>query len=216
MYTCDSRPDGIVVLDFGGQYCHLIARRARGHQLIALLNGGEVQRGERREYGVTDVVIDRAEGVLRGLADVERVWMSHGDIVYTVPDEFNVLAHTDISPVAAYRHARVREDKLNILRRADAIVRAEVEASGLSKEVWMYFAMLTDTKSTGVKGDERAYGWTVAVRIIDSLDGMTASFRKVSWDLLERLSTRITNDVPAVTRVVYDVTHKPPSTIEWE
>lgn len=519
MYIRDSRPDGIVVLDFGGQYCHLIARRVRemnvyseimpcdasseeilglsedmevrgiilsgspwsvgregaprldnrvldlglpvlglcyGHQLIALMNGGDVSKGEQREYGITDVYIDKAEGVLKGLAKVERVWMSHGDTVYAVPDEFKVLAHTNISPVAAYRHrfrpiyglqwhpevvhttngtlmlrnyifdicgcipnwapqdtiknaireikkavgdskaiiaisggvdssvaaaitaralgdrliavhvdhgfmrmneseavertfrnlgvdlvviqaqdrfiellrgiidpeekrriigeefirvfedeakkagaeyliqgtiypdriesgfrrhsdkikthhnvgglpvniefkeiveplkdlykdevralgqrlclpdaivfrqpfpgpglavrivGEVTEDKLNILRKTDAIVCEEVEASGLSREVWMYFAVLTDTKSTGVKGDERAYGWTVAIRIVDSLDAMTASFRKVSWDLLERLSTRITNEVPAVTRVVYDVTHKPPSTIEWE
>jgi len=513
------KPDGIVILDFGGQYCHLIARRIRemnvyseilpcdaspeeiealdgvmrvrgiilsgspasvrredapkldegvlglglpvlglcyGHQLIAHMHGGEVRRGERREYGITEAFIDRPVGVLREMAPVERVWMSHGDTVFSVPDEFEVLAHTEVSPVAAFRHrsrplhglqwhpevvhtekgremlrnfvfdicgcqpnwrpedaveravreireavggskavialsggvdssvaaalaakalgdrlvavhvdhglmrmneseaveetfrelgvdlvvvrarrrfldrlrgvvdpeekrkiigeefirvfeaearrtgaeyliqgtiypdriesgfrrhsdkikthhnvgglplniefkavieplrdlykdevralgarlglpeaivrrqpfpgpglavrivGEVTKEKLELLRRADAVVCEEVEASGLSEKVWQYFAVLTDTKSTGVKGDERAYGWTVAVRIVESVDGMTAGFSKAPWDLLERISTRITNEVPEVTRVVYDITHKPPSTIEWE
>jgi GMP synthase (glutamine-hydrolysing) len=161
------RSDGIVILDFGGQYCHLIARRVRemnvfseilpcdatldeiraleaamqvkgiilsgspssvratdapeladgvlelglpflglcyGHQLIAHLYGGEVRRGERREYGVTEVTVDSPVGVLEGMNPVERVWMSHGDTVFSVPGCFDILAHTDASPVAAYRH----------------------------------------------------------------------------------------------------------------
>jgi GMP synthase (glutamine-hydrolysing) len=110
----------------------------------------------------------------------------------------------------------VTERKLEILRKADAIVCQEVEASSLGKTAWQYLAVLTDTLSTGVKGDERDYGVTVAVRIVESVDGMTASFSKAPWDVLERISTRITNEIPGVTRVVYDITHKPPATIEWE
>lgn len=513
------RPDGIIILDFGGQYCHLIARRVRemnvyseilpcdastdeigalnavmqvrgiilsgspaslrienaprledgilemslpvlglcyGHQLIAEMHGGEVRRGEKREYGITEVVIDMSIGVLKDMERVEKVWMSHGDTVFSVPDEFEVIAHTDISPVAAFMHrlkplhglqwhpevvhtarggemlgnfvheicgcrpnwkpvdaidraveeireavggskaiiglsggvdssvaaalaaralgnrlvavhvdhgfmrlnesaaveeafrklsvdlvvARVRgrflnrlrgvidpeekrkiigeefirvfeeeaqhtgaeyliqgtiypdriesgfrrhsdrikthhnvgglpiniefkavieplrdlykdevralgtslslpesmvmrqpfpgpglavriigevtKDKLDVLRKADAIVCEEVEASSLRETAWQYLAVLTDTKSTGVKGDERAYGDTVAVRIVESVDAMTASFSKAPWDVLERISTRITNEIPSVNRVVYDITHKPPATIEWE
>jgi GMP synthase (glutamine-hydrolysing) len=515
----DGKPDSIVILDFGGQYCHLIARRVRdmgvyseilpcdsskaeiigldkamrvrglilsgspanvrmedaprlgdgilgmglpvlglcyGHQLLAHMHGGEVRRGERREYGVTEVAVDHAVGILEGMNPIERVWMSHGDTVFRVPDDFEILAHTEISPVAAYRHrgrpiyglqwhpevvhtergreilnnfvfkicgcesnwrpadvaeraveeirstvgesraiialsggvdssvaaalaaraigdrlvavhvdhgfmrmgesesiegtfrgmgvnvvvahvkdrfmgrmggvsdpeekrriigeefVRVFEDearktgaeyliqgtiypdriesgfrrhsdrikthhnvgglplniefkavveplrelykdevralgarlglpnaivrrqpfpgpglavriigevtdaKLDTLRRADAIVCEEVESSSLRDTAWQYLAVLTDTKSTGVKGDERAYGFTVAVRIVESVDGMTAAFAKAPWGVLERISTRITNEVPEVIRVVYDITHKPPATIEWE
>jgi GMP synthase (glutamine-hydrolysing) len=513
------KPDGIVILDFGGQYSHLIARRVRemnvyseilpcdatvgeiramdatmnvkgiilsgspaslrledsprlaegvlvmglpilglcyGHQLISHMHGGEVKRGEKREYGITDAAIDRPEGVLEGMAPVERVWMSHGDTVFTLPDDFEILAHTEISPVAAFKHktkplhglqwhpevahtqrgqemlgnfvlnvcgsrqnwkpldfvekavgdirervgdskaiialsggvdssvaaalaaealgerlvavhvdhgfmrmdeseaveetfrdlgvdlvviqardrfleklkgvtdpeekrerigeefirvfeaearltgaeyliqgtiypdriesgvrrhsdrikthhnvgglplniefrevidplrdfykdevralgrrlglpesivqrqpfpgpglavriiGEVTEEKLEMLRKADAIVTYEVEASSLMETAWQYLAVLTDTLSTGVKGDERDYGATVAVRIVESVDGMTASFSKAPWDVLEKISTRITNEIPGVTRVVYDITHKPPATIEWE
>lgn len=110
----------------------------------------------------------------------------------------------------------VTEAKLEALRRADAIVCEEVEAHPFRDRLWQYFAVLTNTKTTGVKGDERAYGWTIAVRLVESVDAMTASFSKAPWEVLERISNRIGNEVPGVTRVVYDITHKPPGTIEWE
>ncbi|MDF7626543.1 glutamine-hydrolyzing GMP synthase [Lactobacillaceae bacterium L1_55_11] len=110
----------------------------------------------------------------------------------------------------------VTEDKLKIVRDSDWILRDEVAKAGLEDQVWQYFTVLTNVRSVGVMGDFRTYDYTVAVRAITSVDGMTADFARLPWDLLQRVSSRIVNEVDHVNRVVYDITSKPPATVEWE
>jgi GMP synthase (glutamine-hydrolysing) len=110
----------------------------------------------------------------------------------------------------------VTRDKVAMLRRADAIVREEVRRAGLERSLWQAFAVLADIRSVGVMGDERTYGHPIIVRAVTSDDAMTADWARLPYDLLETLSSRIINEVPGINRVAYDVTSKPPGTIEWE
>jgi len=110
----------------------------------------------------------------------------------------------------------VTANKLAVLRQADAIVVEEMKRSGWYYKTWQAFAVLLPVRSVGVQGDERTYDWTIALRVVESQDGMTADWVKLPYPLLERISTRITNEVRGVNRVVFDITSKPPGTIEWE
>jgi GMP synthase (glutamine-hydrolysing) len=110
----------------------------------------------------------------------------------------------------------VTEERLAVLRQADQVVREEVARAGLADEVWQYFALLTPLRSVGVMGDQRTYANVVAVRAITAEDAMTADWARLPYDVLARISNRIVNEVPGVNRVVYDISSKPPATIEWE
>jgi len=110
----------------------------------------------------------------------------------------------------------VTREKLDILREADAIFREEIALAGLDKEIWQYFAVLTDMKSVGVTHGKRTYDYTIALRGVTSIDGMTANWARIPHEVLDKVSRRITAEVPHVNRVVYDITSKPPATIEWE
>jgi GMP synthase (glutamine-hydrolysing) len=110
----------------------------------------------------------------------------------------------------------VTPDKVAILQNADFIVREEIRSAGLEREIWQAFAVLADIRSVGVMGDERTYGRPIIIRAVTSEDAMTADWARLPYDLLEKMSSRIINEVAGINRVVYDVTSKPPGTIEWE
>ena len=110
----------------------------------------------------------------------------------------------------------VTKEKLSILQEADAIFREEVVNSGCEFMSNQYFAVLTYSRSVGVKGDARTYGYTIALRAVSTDDFMTAEWTRLPYELLEKVSNRITNEVQGITRVVYDITSKPPATVEWE
>ncbi len=110
----------------------------------------------------------------------------------------------------------ITKEKLDILREADFIYREEIAKAKLDKEIWQYFAVLTNLRSVGVTGDERTYHYTLALRGVISIDGMTADWARIPHEVLNKISMRITKEVPNINRVVYDITSKPPATIEWE
>jgi GMP synthase (glutamine-hydrolysing) len=110
----------------------------------------------------------------------------------------------------------VTAERVEVLQRADAVVTEEVKRAGLYRELWQSFAVLPAVRSVGVMGDERTYAYPIVIRAVTSDDAMTADWARLPYDLLERISSRLINEVPGVNRVAYDITSKPPGTIEWE
>ena len=133
-----------------------------------------------------------------------------------IPEEL-VMRQPFPGPGLAIRvMGEITEEKLMVLREADAIFREEIMRAGLADAPNQYFAVLTDNRSVGVMGDARTYGWVIALRAVSTDDFMTADWSRLPWELLARASSRITNEVRSVSRVVYDITSKPPATVEWE
>lgn len=130
---------------------------------------------------------------------------------------------TDLQPfpgpgLAVRIIGEVTKEKVELLQKVTEILETSVEKEypDNSKRPWQYFAVLLPVRTTGVHGDKRSYGQSIAIRMIDTTDAMSGTFSKPDWEFLERVSTEITNSVPAINRVVYDITDKPPGTIEWE
>ena len=150
-------------------------------------------------------------GLRRFKDEVRKVGLELGlskDLVYRQPFPGPGLAIRIIGDIT--------EEKLDILKEADYIFREEISKAGLEGEMSQYFAVLTDVRSVGVMGDERTYDYMVALRSVKTSDFMTASWVKIPYEVLEKVSSRIVNEVKNVNRVVYDITSKPPATIEWE
>jgi GMP synthase (glutamine-hydrolysing) len=110
----------------------------------------------------------------------------------------------------------VTPEKLEIVRESDAVLRDEIKKAGLDESIWQYFTVLPGFRSVGVMGDGRTYDYTIAIRAITSIDGMTADFARIDWEVLQKISARIVNECGHINRVVYDITSKPPATVEWE
>lgn len=110
----------------------------------------------------------------------------------------------------------ITKDKLEIVRESDAILREEIKNANLDREIWQYFTVLTNIRSVGMRNSERTYDYTVGIRAVHSTDGMTSQWARIPYDVLAKISERIVTEVPHVNRVVYDITTKPPATIEWE
>lgn len=176
--------------------------------------GSAVIKSHHNVGGLPDVVdFDEIVEPLRMLFkdEVRQVGLELGieeDIVFRQPFPGPGLAVRIIGDIT--------EDKLSILREADAIFREEIKIAGMSRNINQYFAVLTNIRSVGVMGDFRTYDYTIGLRGVTTSDFMTADFARIPYEVLEKVSGRIVNEVPHVNRVVYDITPKPPATIEWE
>jgi GMP synthase (glutamine-hydrolysing) len=170
----------------------------------------------KSHHNVGGLPADMPFGLIEPLRDLFKDEVRQIGRELGLPEEI-LVKHPFPGPGLAVRVlGEITKERLETLRGADAIVREEIRRAGLYEKVWQAFAVLLPVRSVGVMGDGRTYGNAVAVRVVDSLDAMTADWTRLPMEVLERISTRIVNEVQGVNRVVYDISSKPPSTIEWE
>ena len=182
------------------------------------VESGKTSRATAKIKSHHNVVMGQLPGIeiLEPLADFYKDEVRKIALKLGIPEEI-VYQHPFPGPGLAVRIVgEVTEDKLSILRKATKIVEEEFLKSGWYHKVWQAFPVLLSLKTVGVKGDVRSYEYAVALRVVESEDAMTANFVKLPWELLDRISHRITNEVEGVNRVLYDITNKPPATIEFE
>ncbi|MEM0009366.1 MAG: hypothetical protein QXH50_05055, partial [Thermofilum sp.] len=182
------------------------------------VESGKTSRATAKIKSHHNVVMGQLPGIeiLEPLADFYKDEVRKIALKLGIPEEI-VYQHPFPGPGLAVRIiGEVTEDKLSILRKATKIVEEEFLKSGWYRKVWQAFPVLLSLKTVGVKGDVRSYEYVVALRVVESEDAMTANFVKLPWELLDRISHRITNEVEGVNRVLYDITNKPPATIEFE
>src|SRR5271163_3431944 len=170
----------------------------------------------KSHHNVGGLPADMPFGLIEPLRDLFKDEVRHTGRELGLPEEI-LVKHPFPGPGLAVRLlGAITREKLETLRAADAVVVEEIRRAGLYEKVWQAFAVLLPVQSVGVMGDGRTYGYTIAVRVVDSLDAMTADWTRLPREVLERISVRVVNEVPGVNRVVYDISSKPPSTIEWE
>src|SRR5580698_841150 len=170
----------------------------------------------KSHHNVGGLPADMPFGLIEPLRDLFKDEVRHIGRELGLPEEI-LRKHPFPGPGLAVRLlGAITPERLEILRGADAVVVDEIRKAGLYAKVWQAFAVLLPVQSVGGMGDGRTYGYTVAVRVVDSQDAMTADWTRLPMEVLERISARIVNEVPGVNRVVYDISSKPPSTIEWE
>jgi GMP synthase (glutamine-hydrolysing) len=170
----------------------------------------------KSHHNVGGLPADMPFGLIEPLRDLFKDEVRQIGRELGLPEEI-LVKHPFPGPGLAVRLlGAVTRERLETLRAADAVVVEEIRRAGLYEKVWQAFAVLLPVQSVGVMGDGRTYGYTIAVRVVDSLDAMTADWTRLPREVLERISVRVVNEVPGVNRVVYDISSKPPSTIEWE
>jgi GMP synthase (glutamine-hydrolysing) len=170
----------------------------------------------KSHHNVGGLPADMPFGLIEPLRDLFKDEVRQIGRELGLPEEILVKQPFPGPGLAVRLLGEVTRERLEPLRAADAIVVEEIRRAGLYDKTWQAFAVLLPVQSVGVMGDGRTYGHTIAVRVVESIDAMTADWSRLPMEVLERISTRIVNEVPGVNRVVYDISSKPPSTIEWE